>query len=288
MTGTRLWVHGGGHGDSSNNSLASFDFAGTDRPAGWQMANAGQTGVTGTTTPVGGTGFPVSVHTYDGMCEMNGALYRFGGSSHPSGGFTGDAWRYDPAPSRWTRLPSYPAGHFAGMVVANPAANKILAMERWATYFTYAFFRAGNSTWGTQRQVSTQFPSDAVAAYNTRTNTAFYTSQGIGFASVVDWNAETITQTRVTVPNLATGSSMVYDPTADRYWMWAGAGNAQTLYEIHPSTYAITSHTLTGNAPLTPESGDHGAFGRFVFIDAWRVIGSVSSRTSAPYIIRLP
>ena len=288
VTGTRVWVHGGGHSDSSNNSIAYFDFAGTDRPAGWAMAGAGQTGVSGATAAVGSLGFPVSVHTYDGMCELNGAIYRFGGSAYPSGGFTGDAWRFDPGPATWTRLPSYPAGHFAGMVIANSTANKILAMERWATYFTYAFYRAATATWGTLRQVDAQYPSDAVAAYNSRTNTAFYTSDGIGFVSVVDWSTETITQTRINVPSIAAGTSAVYDSVADRYWLWGGEGNSRTLYGVHPSTFAVTSHTLSGDAPLAFESGDRGAFGRFVFMEDWRAIGSVASRTAPPYIIRLP
>ena len=36
--GRRLIVHGGGHGDSSNNGIYVFDFSGDQVPAGWRIA----------------------------------------------------------------------------------------------------------------------------------------------------------------------------------------------------------------------------------------------------------
>lgn len=286
-SGSKMYVHGGGHSDSSNNSLTSFDFAGTSRPTGWAVENAGQTGVSSDIS-VGSKGAPISVHTYDGMVDMGAALYRFGGSAYPNGFMTSQMVRFDKSNATWTRLPNYPGGGFAGMAIGNSSAGKILAMERWATFFTYAFYRVATNNWGSLKNASNQWPDDGSAAWNPATNTGICLSGSDGFSMSIDWSAETITQTRRSFTNMGTGPALVFDPTRNVYWCWGGQGNNSTLYEIHPTTFAVTSHALTGNAPLTPESGSRGSFGRHVFMDSWRAIGSVASRSSPAYIIRLP
>ncbi len=286
-SGSRVWVHGGGHGDSSNNSLSYFDFAGTNRPTGWVLASAGQTGSSAGGTPVGSIGFPVSVHTYDGMCEINGMIYRLGGSTYPTGGFTAELWRFDTDSAVWRRFSDYPGRWFAGMVVCDEASGKILAMERWATYFTYAFYNVATNSWGALKQVRNQYPNDSVAAYNTRTNTAVYSSNGLSFSSNISWSAETISQTAQSMGSISSGSATVYDPVTDRYWYWGGTSSDNILYEVNPTTYAVTPHQLTGDTIVT-ESGGHGIFGRFVFIESWRAIGFITGRTTPAYVIRLP
>lgn len=291
-SGSKMYVHGGGHSDSSNNGLYSFDFAGTTRPTGWAVENAGQTGVT-TDAAVGATGFPISVHTYDGMVDMGSALYRFGGSPYPNGGFGPAHWRYDKATSVWTRLPVWGSPpQFAGMAVGNAAVGKILAMERWASYNTYAFYRVATNTWSTMRSAPAQWPSDGSAAYDPVTNTGLAVSNGNGygtpsFSIAIDWTAETITQTARSI-SMATGSALIWDPTRGVYWCFGGDGNNGTLYEINPANFAVTPHPLTGDAPLSPEATYHGTFGRWVFMDSWRAIGTVCSRTGAALVIRLP
>lgn len=290
-SGSKMYVHGGGHSDSSNNSLTSFDFAGSTRPVGWAVENAGQTGVTADIS-VGGTGYPISVHTYDGMADMGSAIYRFGGSPYPNGGFAVGMYRYDKASSVWTRLPNWPGQWFGGMALANPSAGKILAMERWATYNTYAFYRVASNSWSALRSVSGQWNSDGVAAYDPATNTGLTIgSNGYGvnaFSIGIDWSTETITQTSRSMQTFGSGASLLWDPTRRCYWCFGAAANSGTLYQIDPASFAVTARALTGDVPLTPESGSSGSFGRFVFLDSWRAIGSVSSRTSPAFVIRLP
>ena len=290
--GTKMYVHGGGHSDSSNNGLYCFDFAGTTKPTGWAVENTGQPGVT-SDIAVGSTGAPIAVHTYDGMVDMGPALYRFGGSAYPSGGFTSQMVRFDKATSAWTRIPSGPYSHFAGMAVGSIATGKILVMERWATYVTYAFYRVATNNWSASRSAPNQWGNDASAAFNPATNTGLCvsTSNGYGqssFSIAIDWMGETLTQTPRSLTNMGTGCALVWDPTRAVYWCFGSTNNTGTLYEIDPVTFAVTPHALTGDAPLTPESPYWGTFGRWLFMDSWRAIGSVASRTTPAFIIRLP
>lgn len=277
-TGHKLWVHGGGHSDSNNNTISYFDFSGDTAPTGWILANAGS-------NPPNST-HPVSVHTYDGMCELNGTIYRIGGSTNPSGFFTAEFWAFNTSTNVWSQLTNYPGGSFGGMLVADPSTGKLLAMERWNTYLTYAFYNPATGTWSAAKDVAAQWPDYAVAAYNTASSTV-YMDAGKAFSCSVNWSSETITQTSHTTAR-SSGTACVYDPTRNSYWMWGGGAAAiTTIYEVNATTYAVTSHTLTGDT-MTPESGTIGAFGRFVFMDDWRAIGFVPSRSSAAYIIKLP
>ena len=293
-SGTKMYVHGGGHADSSNNGLYSFDFAGTSRPIGWAIENQGQTGVT-SDLAVGATGAPISVHTYDGMTDMGSDLYRFGGSSYPSGGFTVQMLRYSKAASVWTRLPNWAASapQFAGAAIANPAVGKILVMDRFVSYFIYGFYRVVTIDWSACGFVSAQWPSDFSAAFDPVTNTGLVVGgnneSGVyAFSLTINWAAETITQTARSITGLGSGCALIWDPTRSVYWCFGSSNNNSTLYEINPTTFAVTSHTLTGDAPLTPETTYWGTFGRWVFMDSWRAIGSVVSRTGAAFVIRLP
>ncbi len=81
---------------------------------------------------------------------------------------------------------------------------------------------------------------------------------------------------------------MMWDPTRSRYWCFGWDGNNSTRYEINPTNFAVTSHTLTGDAPLSPEHHSYGHVGRYVFMDSWRAIGSVSSRSASAFVIKLP
>ncbi|MEZ5532068.1 MAG: hypothetical protein R3E69_06775 [Steroidobacteraceae bacterium] len=290
-SGTKMYVHGGGHSDSSNNSLTSFDFAGSSQPIGWAVENAGQTGVS-TDMPIGSSGAPMSVHTYDGMVDLGSSLYRFGGSSYPTGGFTVQALRYDKASAVWTRLPDWPGRQFAGLALANPSAGKILLMDRWVSYNTYAFYRVSSNSWSALRSVNGVWNNDGVAAYNPQNNVGLTIgNNGFGasaFSIGIDWEGETITQTSRPLQTFGGGASLLWDPTRACYWCFGAAANTSTLYRIDPSSFSVTTHTLTGDVPLTPEAGGSGSFGRFVFMDSWRAIGSVASRMSPAFVIRLP
>jgi hypothetical protein len=294
-TGTKAWVHGGGHTDSANNAIVSFDFAGTTKPTGWAIENAGDTSHPADFT-VGTTGKPISVHTYDGMCYLNGKIYRLGGSPYPDGSpFSNQFLSLQVASpgSDWTRLPDWPGGGFGGMAIANESANKILVLERQNFDFAYAFYRAGSNDWSAKKNVATQWLDYGGLAIDTTTGNCLCVGgdNGLGttaFSVVPDWSAETITQTAKSIAGIAGGCSHYYDPTKDCFWAYGGEGDSSTIYEINKTTFGVTSHALTGDA-ITPESpNSRGHFGRGVFMNSYRAIGSVASRTQPAYVIKLP
>lgn len=289
-SGTKMYVHGGGHADSSNNGIYSFDFAGSGAPTGWAVENQGQAGVTtGTSFPVGSTGQPISVHTYDGMCDMGTAIYRFQGAHYNvNGGLSSQCVRFDKSSKTWTRIPDYPGGAGGGLCIANPAGGKILYMERWNTYFTYAFYRVATTNWSSLKSVGSQWPSDGVAAYNPATNTGLCISGDAAYSIGIDWSAETVSQTSRSLTNMGSGVALIWDATANRYWCFGASNNKTTLYEINPTTFAVTARTLTGNVPLVTDGDYQGTFGRWVFMESWRAIGSVCSETGAAFVIKLP
>lgn len=290
LAGTKMYVHGGGHGDSSNNGLYSFDFAGASRPTGWAIEYAGVPN-TSSSFPIGSVGAPVAVHTYDGMIDMGADIYRIGGAVWPSGHLTPDLLRYSKATGEWTRLADYPDTGGAGMALGEASAGKLLFLEREGKYFAYAFYRMGSNSWSTRKTVGSQWNNNGGAAWSPSLKIAVTIgSNGYGtnmFSVGIDWSGETITQTARSAPNVGGGSAVMWDATLGRFWAFGGAGNNSTIYEINPSSWAVTAHPLSGDS-ISPETPYMGAFGRWVFMEDWRAIGSVASRNGAAYIIRLP
>lgn len=284
--GTKMYVHGGGHSDSSNNGIYSFDFAGASAPTGWTVENAGQTNVT-SNPAVGATGQPVSVHTYDGMVDMGALLYRVGGSVYPNGFMQGRAFHFDKSSKVWTRLPD-PPNVGAGFLLGNAASNKLLWVEKWATTMSYAFYRIGTNNWSSSKGLSAEWPSDGSAAYNPVTNTGIAVSSNVAFSFSVDWSTETISQTSRSLTSLGRAPGIVWDPTAGCYWAFGAVGNTGTLYAVNPTTYAITSHALTGNVPISQDGDYQGTYGRWVFMESWRAIGSVCRTSGSVFVIKLP
>lgn len=304
ITGTKMYAHGGGHNDGANNGVYSFDFNGTTRPIGWAVENAGQVGVAVDTSypAVGETGVPFAVHTYDGMCDMGPSLYRFGGSAYgtpsappgASGGFTVISERYDKATSIWTRLPNWGASHsIAGMSLANPAVNKCLVMNRWIGYFEYGFYRAASNTWSGIGNVPAQWVTDGSAAFNPATNTALAVGgnneSGVFAQSfAIDWVNEMLSAQTARAVNIGMNVALIWDPTRSVYWCWGIRAYPTTLFEINPSNWSTTPHTLTGDVPFTWDSDYAGTLSRWVFMDSWRAIGSATHINAPAFVIRLP
>lgn len=291
-SGTKLWAHGGGHGDGQNNGMYSFDFAGTTRPTGWLEEYTGVPGITSDSSP-GSSGPPPSIHTYDWMVDTGTHIYRMGGARYNSGGVCG-AWRYTKATGAWLRLPSIPVGGAQGSALYSAAHGKILCLERETSYNGYAFYRIATNDWSAMRYVSTQWLNTPSAAYDPATNTGLMVSDTNGYSATsfsfaINWDAETITQSANPVAAMGVGASVVWDPTRQRFWVFGGGETFGTLHEINPVGWVVTPHTLTGDVPsLQPEATTTGSLGRWVFMDSWRAIGTVMSRNGPACVIRLP
>ncbi len=291
LGGTKLYVHGGGHNGSANNGLYVFDYAGDSRPTGWALPSISPLSAVVPATAAYSDGLPSSSHTADTTCMLHGSLYRISAIGYnPSGGFGRSAFKYEPTTDTWVRLADSPTANC--YVFPNEATNKILCIDRWYTYQSYYFYNATTDTFSSVKQVPESWPDYFTVAYKPLTATtgvALMSGSGKSFSSIVDWNAETITQVSRslgTVSNMK-GPGCFYDPERDRFWMFGGNSDPRLVDEIDPSDWSVTSHTLTGD-PYSFNAGYNGTFSRFVFMPEFRAVGFVPTTDGPAYVMRLP
>ncbi len=293
-TGTLMYVHGGGHSDSANNGVYAFDFSGTTRPVGWTVTIS-STGAIRANTSSYSDGKPVSVHTYDGMITgTNGFLYRFGGAEHINGFFITAAFKFNTNTNTWSQISSLPGGSGFTWPISlyDSTSQKVLVAA--ANSFEYRIFRLGDDSYSSVKS----WPSGATAdgyhcgAFDTSRSRGVFFGSGSNQLVTVNWTAETATissQAISGLPSMA-GPSCFYDQAADRYWVFGGPPGSSgwtTIYEINPSTFAVTPHALSGDA-IGRSSSMIGSFGRFVFMPAYRAIGVVANISTPAYVIKLP
>jgi hypothetical protein len=160
------------------------------------------------------------------------------------------------------------------------------------------FLRTSNDTWsGAKTYGGNGFPYDSVAAWDPTRNRGIVIGDGEMSLLNINFANETasVTTFSVTGPTAIfsqNGPSAVYDAGADVYWLFGGATSSPgwtTLYELNADgpPWVVTPHTLTGDA-ITRDSGLIGSFGRWVLMDQWRAIGTLSSTSSGAYVIKLP
>lgn len=302
--GTKLFVHGGGHNGSANNGLYVFDFSGTNAPTGWEsplvissysaVCNACNTYT---------DGGPTSVHTYDGMVytHHNNHVYRFGGAWFASsGGWTRASFKYDVATRRWTQIAPYPYDVGRSTVTFYDPDTRKIYVKAVATASGY-FLRTDSDTWSGDRPIDgNRAGYYVVAAWDTRRKRGIMVGEGNNFLVDIDFVNETVSASPLSASGSASilnvpAPSVVYDPTADVYWMYGGrtlnysGSNYDTIYRMNADgpPWVITAHQLTGD---TVQYSDimHGPYGRFVLMDQWRALGMVQSHNSPVYVIKLP
>lgn len=297
ITGTRLFVHGGGHHDSANNGVYIFEFDGTDAPTGWTVA--GQSAVSAVVA--NGTysdGRPQAVHTYDGAAFHNGFGYRFGGSQFNNGGAASGAWKFNASTGAWTSVGSMPSGQgLNNTTTYDPVTGKILIPYLSGAQDEYVVFRTSTDTFSAVKTLASGIfqLSDSSAGYDSSRSRSLMIGGGFARLITVNWTAETAT---ISTPSLSSstpqniqGPSCFYDAAADRFWVFGGTdGSAgwSNIYEIHPTTFVVTAHALSGSTISVPDSDNQGSFGRFVFMPAHRAVGVIAAVTTPAYVIKLP
>ncbi len=92
-----------------------------------------------------------------------------------------------------------------------------------------------------------------------------------------------ITNVQITGPaaeQISSGSSMVYDPVTDIFWLWKR--NEDTLYQINASTFIAMMRHTTGIKPTTSKEQ---VYGRFNYLPELKgLILMVNSRTPLMFI----
>jgi hypothetical protein len=308
--GTKLYVHGGGHGNSANNGVYIYDFNGSTAPTGFESPldiSAVADVVTGGgeyKDGAGDTTGPSSVHTYDGMVNANdlGKLYRFGGSFFDTNGqFYRKSYSYDVATQTWSTLPDSPIDLGTVTSAYNPAAGKILVLE--GNQYGAAFFDTSDNSWSSAKSVLIDNPYNGVTAYDSsRQRCISITSNQPGQQRTtlytINWSTETVNSepfspTVDTAIFSESGLSMFYDAVRDSFWIFGGMKNSvgySNIYEMDASTWVTTAHSLLPTGTTLPTySGDYwGSYGRFVWLEDWRAIGFLTRHDAGPYVIKLP
>lgn len=294
----RLYIAGGGHTNSANNGIYSYDFSGTSAPTGFTLQAGSQSSIANTppanaqTYTTYSDGKASSRHTYDGINYVDGKIYVMGGSHHNSGYFNPtDTWRFQNG--TWTKLADAPHQNFERPTSAlDPTTKKILL---WSpSYTSYAFFNTVTETWGSVKSMNTSYSAaDVVLCYDPSRGRIVLIGGGLNGVWTVNWSSETITSisTHPVSGILNTeGVTPLYDAARDVFWILGGRGSSgssgySTLYEMNASTFAITAHPLSGDS-ISVSSNNWGSFKRAVLLNG--AIGFVSGFTAPAYVIKLP
>jgi len=301
VVGSKLIVHGGGHGDSANNGVYIFDFSGTSAPTGWDdpvdvstVANVRANQATYA------DGSPVSSHTYDGLvyASHNDTFYRFGGSRWSDGSMPGRSFKYNVATGQWSQLSSdFPGGDDSGCKTFYDPTTGNLFVTTQDVSQGY-FFRTSNDTWSGAKGFSGDgftYNSVASAGWDSSRGRGVVVSENENSLVTINFSAETVSVSSFS-PSGSTaifsqsGVSAVYDAIEDVYWLFGGGTSSpgwSTIYSMDPDTFVTTAHSLSGDS-ISVVSGMIGSFGRFAYMEDWRAIGVVASHTSAVYVINLP
>ncbi len=297
--GSRLFVHGGGHNDSANNGLYIFDFAGTNRPAGWEdNLEISSVSSVRANRQTYSDGRPVSVHTYDGAvyAHHNNHIYRFGGSQYQNGFMSDGSFKYNLSSGTWSQLPNYPAQAGGAKTIYDPASGNIFVTMNDAD--EGFFYRTSNDTWSGARTYSGGgLPYNVTAAWDTSRQRGIIVGSGERSLVTINFSSETVNMSRMSISGQTgilnqEGTSVVYDPQRDVYWMFGGQDSSagwRNLYEMNADgpPWQITAHPLGGDS-IARDNGMTGSWGRFVLMDDWRAIGVIASIDSPAYIVRLP
>lgn len=294
-TNKRMFIHGGGHADSAYNGLHHYDFNGTTNPTGWVLTAAPTTPGSISTADPQSDGNPVSVHTYASMVYDTDTdrVFRYHGSKWDQGQTPTKNWYYDLSASAWANSPDMVGS------LPNPSASvisvpdrKILIVSHSGDYWFHRIdtnVRGGSGT-GTQQAF------DSVAAYDTSRSRAIVQAPAEFYLLTIDWSAETVSWSTPSVSGSTgaingRGPVIFYDATIDRFWLLPltdGTTSMSTVYDIHPTTWAITSHTLSGATTGYVTNSWTGSYNKYCWMPEWRAVGFATGISDAAYVLRLP
>lgn len=310
--GLRLFAHGGGHHDSSNNGMHVFDFAGNAKPTGWSVAPNSQSALAAAVEEqiTYSDGKPTAVHSYDGgkYDKIRNRYYRVGGSVWgPNGGGIGAAFYYDFNAQSWTTLLNSPAtmgSTLGSSMIISPDGNQLLYLSstkvpQFIDVATGALTGFGDTPWGSESR-------NPCALYDSKRN-RYVTFDNISPARAIVWTINWAAKTFTTSVNPFTGANAqdlasagaccFYDVERDLYWNFCAgrdgdAGACSTIYSVNPTTWAVTRYPLSGTVSM-PASGSgtdphKGGYNRFVWFPQWRMIGTVHGFSLPVSLIKVP
>lgn len=297
-SGSKLFVHGGGHNDSANNGMYVFDFAGTSRPTGWQTPlNISPVSAVRASSATYADGKPTSVHTYDGVvyASHNNHIYRFGGAWYnPNGNFTGASFKMNVATNQWTQVPSYPGGGGGALTIYDPASGKIFVTM--SDTLSGYFYRTNDDTWSGAKSYGSGFSFGSIGAWDPTRNRGVIVGGGTNRVMSLNFANETLSVSTLNASGATAllsreGVSAVYDQQIDAYWLFGGNRGSpgySSIYQMNASTFGISQHTLSGSMAPSLNIDYQGSYGRFILMPQWRALGFLGTHDGPVYVVKLP
>jgi hypothetical protein len=311
--GLRMFVHGGGHFDSSNNGIYVYDFSGDTQPVGWSIApnSLSALGAVTQSTPTYSDGKPAAVHSYNGMWydrNLN-RLYRFGGSNFgPSGAGTSACFYYNFGTSSWVSFLTHSnVGTTLGStLVGSPDGSKVLYLASTKSPIFVNTSSAAATVSGSALSGSEE-SGFATAMDTSRSNTGTGVCRYVSFCHdnsgtnckviTVNWpsNSWTVTTQALTGTYAselnASGPCVLYDAQRDSFWVLANSsetsdGLISYIYEVNASTFAVSRYSLS--TPIQTLTANKGGFNRHIWFPNWRIIGTVHAHNQPMSLIKVP
>lgn len=280
-------VNGGGHNDSSSNEVDAIDLS-ADAPA-WTQLRARTASVTANVTHYG-DGRPVSRHTgwdIQGI-ESKNKVFLFGGwARHNDANAVGDKIdAFDLSTNDWVTAGTYPdktgiqRGNVPQPVCQDDSGNVyVWSLSSGGFDGTVYKWTASTETWSTLLTGGTDNGYNNPMAYD-RTNNRLVIMRGTSNSVYIDLSDNSLHS--ITWTGAQSGSAQ---NSCSFFWcgdLFSGAGGflmkpfgSSSFYQIHPTTFAITTYSLSGTAPT--EAGDAGnnMYGRCGWISSLGIVYSI-------------
>jgi len=293
-----LYINGGGHGDSANNGLWVYRFAGTTLPTGWELLDISPSpaSCSPNTDPTSTSpNRPVSIHTYNGLGldPDTNRLFRFGGGQWDSGAMPTKNWFFDIEAGTWSQAPNTPyAANNPVVTIVNDIGRKALIISHSGDGW---FYRIDTNTAGNTISEEQQ-AFDSVSSYDPTRDRAYLWAPSELWQLDINWIAETVTMVEVTPTgstSFLSGSTgaMFYDPDSDVHWLFPlveGSTSMTSVYSMDPDTLVITAHATSGDNTGFDTDGWTGSYNKICPMLQWRCVGLVTGIDDPPRIIRLP
>jgi hypothetical protein len=307
-TRNRLIVHGGGHGDSSDNAVYALSLTGTP---GWsRIVNAGPPNPNyNTSCPISVDGStPNSSHTYDGLSYdfLHDLMIMLHGPVNCSNGtHYGDLWSLNLGTLQWLRLDPVngalghqPKDYYTPVPMTN-SFDPNTGLSFISTTAELWSYNASTNTYVLLNQ-SLSVPYTSVSVIDpVRKLLIFIGSQGPG----VQYGIAGANSPGIAVVNLAPGSNylatnwsnlvsgcaipfgsafpgVAYHNPSGTIMIWPNFGG--TVYQFDPGTKICTPLVFSGGPPDSKDyngasysSGTSGRFQYFPPLDAFVVVNSV-------------
>lgn len=304
LAGSTVWsVRQGGHSDYFGNEVNKFDLS-LDAPA-WTQVKASTPFSGGLIVDGAGyysDGTPAAVHGYQNQHHIaaRGWIASVGSTAVPlNGGSNSECVVYDIASNSYLAANTMP--DCATLAAAEWACWKDPVTDNLYFCMGYAVYKwtQASNTWssGAIATFSDFYGIASVAAVDTTRRRAILIAGDPGARVPKVWDLSNDTYASftptgdLTVINRQGACGLTYCPTTDRFYAMTGdATNGGELYEIHPTTWAITAKTTTGATGMPVGNGAvdvHGIAGRFFYVPSVGGIVYFPQHSANAWFLRL-